>query len=92
MPEQRKIDQQKPNKKQSDVGPGEGCSKELVQKRIEAYRIPERTGCLNCRGNYHHSFTQEVGELIVPVDGNNRPFAKVDVMGIQVIGLFDCGA
>ncbi|XP_062700230.1 uncharacterized protein LOC115256812 [Aedes albopictus] len=55
MPEQRKTDQQKSNKKPADVDPGEGCSKELLQKRVEAYRIPERTVCFNCRGNYHHS-------------------------------------
>lgn len=36
--------------------------------------------------------SREIGELIVRVDGDNRPFAKVDVMGIPVIGLLDCGA
>lgn len=37
-------------------------------------------------------FNPEIGELIVRLDGDNRPFAKVDVMGIQLIGLLDCGA
>lgn len=36
--------------------------------------------------------SREIGELIVRVDGDNRPFAKVDIMGIPVIGLLDCGA
>lgn len=26
------------------------------------------------------------------IEGDNRPFAKVDVMGLGVIGLLDCGA
>lgn len=37
-------------------------------------------------------FEAEVGELILQVDGDNRPFVQVDVMGLQVIGLLDCGA
>lgn len=38
------------------------------------------------------STAQEIGELIIQVDGDNRPFAKVDVMGFHIIGLLDCGA
>lgn len=36
--------------------------------------------------------TREIGEFIVQVEGDNRPFARVDIMGIQVTGLLDCGA
>lgn len=34
----------------------------------------------------------EVNELFVKVDGDNRPFAKVHVMGREMIGLLDSGA
>lgn len=55
-PESSKSDQQtKPKQMQSNEDPKEGSSKELLQKRVDAYRIPERTVCYNCRGNYHHS-------------------------------------
>ncbi|XP_062713348.1 trichohyalin-like [Aedes albopictus] len=45
----------KPKQVQSNEDPKEGSSKDHLQKRIEEYRIPERTVCFNCRGNYHHS-------------------------------------
>lgn len=38
------------------------------------------------------SSSREIEELIVQVDGDNRPFAKVDILGFSVIGLLDCGA
>lgn len=30
--------------------------------------------------------------MIIQMEGDNRPFAKVDILGISVIGLLDCGA
>lgn len=54
-PEQAKTNIPKPKSSQSNLNAGEGTSKEILQKRIEEYRIPERTVCFNCRGNYHHS-------------------------------------
>nr|XP_029731991.1 trichohyalin-like [Aedes albopictus] len=55
-PERAKRDPSaKPKQVQSNEDPKEGSSKDHLQKRIEEYRIPERTVCFNCRGNYHHS-------------------------------------
>lgn len=34
----------------------------------------------------------DLHELFVNVTGDNRPHAQVDIMGIKVIGLLDCGA
>lgn len=32
----------------------EGSSSSTLEKRIAAYKIPDRTVCFNCRGTYHH--------------------------------------
>lgn len=50
-----KTDQSKSKPMTTTPEPMEGNSRELLQRRVDTYRIPERTICFNCRGNYHHS-------------------------------------
>lgn len=37
-------------------------------------------------------YQSEVSELRLKVDGDNRPFVNVDVLGVKLIGLLDSGA
>ncbi|XP_055605127.1 uncharacterized protein LOC129753338 [Uranotaenia lowii] len=34
----------------------------------------------------------EVAEFVLSVEGDNRPFTRINVMGISMLGLLDCGA
>lgn len=42
--------------------------------------------------NEDYAERMDVEEIFVKTDGDNRPFAKIFVMGIQLIGLLDSGA
>lgn len=35
-------------------GGQEGSSRGTLEDRVASYRIPDKTVCFNCRGNYHH--------------------------------------
>lgn len=49
-----KADQSKPKQNPPSQQPQEGNSKSILEKRVAAYRVPERTVCYNCRGQFHH--------------------------------------
>ncbi|XP_055613020.1 uncharacterized protein LOC129759569 [Uranotaenia lowii] len=73
-------DQRRPEPRSYHSQPNaqEGNSRTSLEARIANYRVPDRNA--------------EIEELIIRVEGDNRPFARVDVMGVQVVGLLDCGA